>query len=365
MASTSQLRWQLADDPTGQGELFDQVYEREPGRGEFRDLEFLHVRARRIINEVPKASRMPFRYTINAYRGCSHACSYCVSGETPVLMADGTTRAIAELRVGDEIYGTEVRGCYRRYVKTTVLDHWSTVRSAYRVSLEDGTTLIASGDHRFLSDRGWKHVIGAEQGPLQRPHLTTNNKLMGTGRFAIGPKHDESYERGYLCGMVRGDAHVGRHAVVRGGRSEVRYQFRLARVDVEPLKRTQRYLARRGVETGEYAFSAGTPARKPLRAIRAQSRAAFDRVSELVAWPDDPDEEWTRGFLAGIFDAEGSYSCGIVRVCNTDPAIVGAIMAGLDRFAFDYRVERRDGPKPMQSVRLLGGLTEHLRFFHT
>ena len=78
----SQLRWQLADDPTGQGALFDQVYEREPGRGEFRGLEFLHVKARRIINEVPKASRMPFRFTINAYRGCSHACSYCFARPT-------------------------------------------------------------------------------------------------------------------------------------------------------------------------------------------------------------------------------------------------------------------------------------------
>src|SRR5207237_4152570 len=45
-------------------------------------MEFLHVRARRIINEVPAASRMPFRFTINAYRGCSHACRYCFARPT-------------------------------------------------------------------------------------------------------------------------------------------------------------------------------------------------------------------------------------------------------------------------------------------
>src|SRR5262245_65126758 len=45
-------------------------------------MEFLHVHARTIINEVPAASRMPFRYTINAYRGCSHACSYCFARPT-------------------------------------------------------------------------------------------------------------------------------------------------------------------------------------------------------------------------------------------------------------------------------------------
>jgi DNA repair photolyase len=77
------LRWQLADagaDP--QRALFDDVVERHIGRGEYRGMEFLHVNARTIINEVPAASRMPFRFTINAYRGCSHACTYCFARPT-------------------------------------------------------------------------------------------------------------------------------------------------------------------------------------------------------------------------------------------------------------------------------------------
>ena len=77
-----ELRWRLADDDGGQGALFEQEVERHVGRGEFRGMEFLHVQARRIVNEVPKASRVPFRWTINAYRGCSHACSYCFARPT-------------------------------------------------------------------------------------------------------------------------------------------------------------------------------------------------------------------------------------------------------------------------------------------
>jgi DNA repair photolyase len=38
---------------------------------------FYEVRARSALNEVPKRSRMPFRWTINVYRGCAHACTYC------------------------------------------------------------------------------------------------------------------------------------------------------------------------------------------------------------------------------------------------------------------------------------------------
>jgi DNA repair photolyase len=43
---------------------------------------FYEVRARSIINKVPEASRMPFRYTINPYRGCSHACVFCFARPT-------------------------------------------------------------------------------------------------------------------------------------------------------------------------------------------------------------------------------------------------------------------------------------------
>jgi DNA repair photolyase len=80
------LRWRLVDDESAgpQGALFngDELVEHHVGTGEFRGMEFLHVNARSIINEVPASSRMPFRYTINAYRGCSHSCVYCFARPT-------------------------------------------------------------------------------------------------------------------------------------------------------------------------------------------------------------------------------------------------------------------------------------------
>jgi DNA repair photolyase len=43
---------------------------------------FYEVRAKSIINRVPEASRMPFRFTINPYRGCTHACVFCFARPT-------------------------------------------------------------------------------------------------------------------------------------------------------------------------------------------------------------------------------------------------------------------------------------------
>jgi DNA repair photolyase len=46
------------------------------------DTRFYEVKAKSILNRVPDASRMPFRWTINPYRGCAHACQFCFARPT-------------------------------------------------------------------------------------------------------------------------------------------------------------------------------------------------------------------------------------------------------------------------------------------
>jgi DNA repair photolyase len=357
MSEPVAFRWKTTDDDGGQPKLFaeEELVDRHVGIGEYRGLEFFHVNARRIINEVPAASRMPFRYTINAFRGCSHACVFCLQGETPILMGDGRIKPLADVRVGDVVYGTERVGSYRRYVHTPVLAHWSTIKPAYRVSLKDGTELIASGDHGFLSERGWKHVANTPRGHVDRAHLTLNNELKGTGRFASPPRHDADYRRGYLCGMIRGDGHVGRH-------------FRLGLVDFEGLARTRNFLSVLDVATREFTFKEAVGNYQRIDAIVASGQGRVDTIRTAIAWPVDPSDDWRKGFLSGIFDAEGSFSKGILRISNTDPIILSWVTTSLQRLGFRYAVEARDrgeGNKRLKNIRILGGLVQMLRFFHS
>jgi DNA repair photolyase len=83
------------DDPAGPGEpgrkprtgQAPALFERDavartfdtPG---FRGMTFYEVHAKSVINRVPEASRMAFKWTINPYRGCSHGCSYCFARNT-------------------------------------------------------------------------------------------------------------------------------------------------------------------------------------------------------------------------------------------------------------------------------------------
>ena len=49
---------------------------------QFAGMTFFEVHAKSILNKVPGASRLPFDWTINPYRGCSHACRYCFARNT-------------------------------------------------------------------------------------------------------------------------------------------------------------------------------------------------------------------------------------------------------------------------------------------
>lgn len=48
----------------------------------FAGMTFYEVRAKSIINRVPGSSQVPFDWTINPYRGCSHSCVYCFARNT-------------------------------------------------------------------------------------------------------------------------------------------------------------------------------------------------------------------------------------------------------------------------------------------
>jgi DNA repair photolyase len=326
------------------------------------DLEVFEEHAKSIISENDSPD-VGFRFSVNPYRGCFHACAYCLEGDTPILMADGRTRALKDVRAGDEVFGTALEGRYRRYVRTPVLHHWRRVEDAFRVELEDGTALVTSADHRFLTERGWKYVA---PGRRQRPHLTRNNSLLGVGRFASTPEENADYRTGYLCGMVRGDALLGSYSYSGRRRAvDEQHHFRLALVDLEALARTRRYLQAFAIDTREFLFQVAIGGRRPLRAIRTHARASVDAIRRIIQWPSAPGADWHRGFLAGIFDAEGSYSRGILRICNTDDAIIQRIEEALRLFGFDFVVETRPRPKPVRVVRVRGGLREHLRFFHT
>jgi DNA repair photolyase len=77
VSARKRLRWPVLEDEAALPGLQERVT--HPG---FAGMEFVHVRAKSLLNHVPAAAVLPFEWTINVYRGCSHACAYCFARPT-------------------------------------------------------------------------------------------------------------------------------------------------------------------------------------------------------------------------------------------------------------------------------------------
>jgi DNA repair photolyase len=223
-------------------------------------------------------------------------------------------------------------------VKTQVLAHWSVIKPAYRVSLEDGTELVAGADHRFLTHEGWQFVIPAAHGAERRAHLTAHSRLMGTGAFAASVEQNADYRAGYLCGVTRSHG--------------------LALCGTQAVERAQGFLQQSSVEIERFSVQATSGRQHPIQAAWTEARPNVALVRELIAARASPTPCWQAGFLAGMYDAEGSYEHGSLRF---DPAAEEAqrlLCESLDAFGFRYCTDR-------SATVLRGGLSEQLRLFHT
>src|SRR5439155_19439756 len=104
--------------------------------------------------------------------------------------------------------------------------------------------------------------------------------------------------------------------------------------DGEALSRARGFLTEFGASTGEFVFHAAAGAQREISAIRSQRRADVELITELTRWPLSPSDDWRKGFLAGIFDAEGSCGRQALRVANADRAILDWTTACLRHFGF-------------------------------
>lgn len=72
----------------------------------FRGVTCYEIHAKSLLSKVPAASKVPFRWTVNPYRGCTHACTYCFARNTHTYLDldsghDFDSRIIVKVNAAD------------------------------------------------------------------------------------------------------------------------------------------------------------------------------------------------------------------------------------------------------------------------
>jgi len=85
---------------------------------QFAGMTFFEVHAKSILNAVPAAAGLPFAWTINPYRGCSHACRYCFARNTHTYLdlgagLDFDTKVVVKVNAAALLRKELARGSWR------------------------------------------------------------------------------------------------------------------------------------------------------------------------------------------------------------------------------------------------------------
>ncbi len=122
---------------------------------------FHEVLCKSALNKVPNAAALPFRYTVNGYRGCSHACRYCFARPTHEYLdfdsgADFDTQVVVKTNVAEVLRRELARPSWQRETVALGTNTDPYQRAEGRYALMPGiiTALAASGTPLSILTKG-------------------------------------------------------------------------------------------------------------------------------------------------------------------------------------------------------------------
>src|SRR5215213_3399711 len=128
---------------------------------DFADITFHEVMCKSALNHVPGASAMPFDWTVNPYRGCSHACTYCFARGTHEYLEldagrDFDSQIIVKINVVDVLKKELRRGSWQRepVMLGTNTDPYQRAEGRYRLMPGITDALAASGTPFSILTKG-------------------------------------------------------------------------------------------------------------------------------------------------------------------------------------------------------------------
>lgn len=290
-------------------------------------------------------------------RGCSYRCAFCLPKGTLVLTEDLTYIPIEQIKIGDILIGIVKRDTLISYERSRVLDTFKRKDRIYKIKTTKGNVKSTS-EHPWLSnDYRWRKTKDFVPGQFLRK-VSTPLRL---------PIETDNYKIGYIAGAFEGDGHIGSQDVYHDYGI---YQSNVARLvgDYDMMDTALRYSNDLNFGLHEQSFNSNSWALDSC--ITTQRKFYVENIKKIITDKIiSENDEYKRGYLAGIYDAEGSWprnsesnwanSPNALRIHNTNEKILNRIAEYLHHFGFNTSLDTGHSP----AIRLMGGLEQILLFF--
>ena len=186
---------------------------------------------------------------------CCMNCSYCLTGDTQILMSDFTTKPIKDIRVGDKVmafpeYG-DIKNLHSRdyLCETTVLNTFQRKAPTIAMDIDGNRRLNITKEHKILarrnkSDHSYDYREAGRFKVGQSVYCVPSYEDID----CLSPTFDSDYKIGYIVGVFKGDGSIRRYSYPESGRPQYMYKIRLAVKDAEIINRTKEYLSDLGID---------------------------------------------------------------------------------------------------------------------
>ncbi|EHB50419.1 Radical SAM domain protein [Mycolicibacterium rhodesiae JS60] len=128
---------------------------------QFDGITFHEVLCKSALNKIPAAAMLPFRFTVNGYRGCSHACRYCFARPTHEYLefdpgVDFDSQIVVKTNIVDVLRRELGRPSWRRETVAlgTNTDPYQRAEGRYELMPGIITALAASGTPLSILTKG-------------------------------------------------------------------------------------------------------------------------------------------------------------------------------------------------------------------
>lgn len=294
----------------------------------------------------------------------SERCSLnCFPAGTKILMTDLSHKNIEDIEIGDQVAAFEEYNVLRKQRTllpagvTAISNH---LESCYKIShptfKED---MYVTPEHPFWTARG-EWVMAKDIRRSDGLMITT----FDPDDFYDTDTNSIEYIKGYFLAGFLGDGCAIENIPQDG---YTRRFMRFAVKDDEMFDRMKSYAGKLDFNFSIIPYKISERYDIMVDALYSGKKDVYEHwlnfKNECINSSLENNPEYLMGFIAGLYDAEGSMDGSVLRICNSDEYLLNLVEKALNflRIKFGYDKPKKGVNKIVKTLRTLGGSPANIK----